>query len=443
MPRHLVKIVLIVVSLMIVVSPVYAVEFQPLGFEPMSMGGAGVASARGSSATYYNPALLAVHEHGMQVELSVGGGIREINVARHIDALADANIMDTINRIANNALDPNSNTIEDRRNITTIKDTLRSISVKNGIQLFAPSGTLSAQMGTFGFGAYLISEATAYAVIDPQRLDLIVKGQIDPNSIGYFEYNEVTNVYDASADPNDYNARSIEYALDNKLTYLKLTGLAYHEIFLSHARTFTFKPGALSIGAAFKIMPGCTFDEKIAIDTESGEIDNEIEDRVKRDNSWGVDLGFLYRPKRFEKLSLGLVMKNINTPEFETAYGDTLKVKPQVRTGLKYDLWKDRLSMAIDMDLTNNSTFVPGYKSQYIGGGFNLHPCNWFCIRTGAMQNMQDSEEGTILTGGIGLGLKWLQLDVAAQLSTKKTVYDREKFWSSGRVQVSLVSKWR
>lgn len=437
MPRNLFKTVLVVVSLMIVVSPVYAVEFQPLGFEPLSMGGAGVASARGSSATYYNPALLAVHEHGTQMEVSGGLGIREINVARHVDTLADAEIMDTIDRITNNAPFDGTNSLEDQSNITAIKDTLRSISVKNGIQ-FMPSITMSAQMGNFGFGVYGISEATAYAVIDPQRLDLIVE-----NSGFYFEYNELTDEYNASVDANDYVARSIEYALDNGLTYLKLTGLAYTEIFLSHARTFTFAPGALSIGAAFKIMPGYTFDEKIAIDTESGEIDDELTDNEKSDASWGIDLGVLYRPQRFERLSLGLVLKNLNTPEFETPHGTTLEVKPQMRTGLKYDLWKDRLSMALDMDLTNNSTFVPGYKSQYLGGGLSFHPRSWFCIRAGAMQNMQDSTEGTILTSGFGLGIKWFQLDCALQWSTKNTVYDREKYPSSLRGQVSIVSKWR
>jgi len=435
MRKQLFKTFLMIVSLMIAVSPVYAIEFQPLGFEPLSMGGAGVASARGSSATYYNPALLAVHEHGTQIEVSAGLGIREINVARHIDTLADANVMDTIDRIAEHAPVNGSNSPEDRSNITTIKDTLRSISAKNGIQIM-PSATMSAQIGKFGFGAYLVSEATAYAVIDPQRLDLIVK-----NSGLYFEYDDPNDLY-SNVSESDYNARSIEYALDNGLTYLKLTGLAYTEIFLSHARTFTFKPGALSIGAAFKIMPGYTFDEKIAIDTESGEIDNKLTDSEKRDTSWGIDLGVLYRPQRFEKLSLGLVMKNINTPKFETAHGDTLEIKPQVRTGAKYDLWKDRLSMALDLDLTNNSTFVPGYKSQYLGGGFNLHPWSWLCIRAGAMQNIQDSEEGTILTGGFGLGLKWFQVDLAGQMSTKNTIYDREEYPRNFRVQLSLISKW-
>ena len=48
---------LVVVAAILLATPILAVEFQPIGFESASMGGAGVASARGSYAPYYNPAL--------------------------------------------------------------------------------------------------------------------------------------------------------------------------------------------------------------------------------------------------------------------------------------------------------------------------------------------------------------------------------------------------
>ena len=440
MYRRYFKISLFIFAFILMATTAYPVEFQPIGFEALSMGGAGVASARGSYASYYNPALLVKHDHGTEVSLAGGIGIRELNVSKHIDTLSDIGIQESIDNIADptHIAVPALNTVEDRNNITTIKDTLRSLSGKNGVQLM-PTASLGVQMGNFGLGVYGISEATAYAVIDPQRLDLIVE-TIIPGV--YVEYDEINNEYDPNVDVNDFNERSLQYALDNELTHLRLTGLAYTEIFFSHARTFQLFPGEFSIGASVKIMPGYTFDEKISIDTESGEIDNELTDREKRDTSWGIDLGVLYKPKKFEKLSMGLVFKNINTPKFDTFSGDTMEVKPQVRTGITYDLWKDRVTFALDADLTKNSTFLPGYKSQLIGGGINIHPFSWLCIRAGAMQNIQDSTDGTILTAGIGFGLKWLQLDVAGQMSTKTTEFDREEIPSYARAQISLVSKW-
>ena len=307
----------------------------------------------------------------------------------------------------------------------------------NGLQ-FMPSAALGIQMKDFGFGINGISEVTAYAVIDPQRLDLIVQ---DPLFGQYFEYDEGTDSYTLS-DENAYTQRSLEYALNNELTYLKLTGLAYTEIFFSHARRFKLVPGELNLGTAFKIMPGYAFDEKINIDTKSGKIDNELSDCRRSSINWGIDFGALYKPPILEKLSLGLVIKNINVPKFKTKGGDTLELKPQIRTGMSYKFWQDRITLAIDADLTNNKTFIPGYESRLIGGGLDFHPFNWLFVKAGAMRNMKDSEEGTILTAGLGFGLNWLHLDMAGQMSSKKTKFDQEEIPSYTRFQFSLISKW-
>ena len=92
MLKRLFRISFFILIVVIVTAPVYGVEFQPIGFEALSMGGAGVASSRGIYASYYNPALLAKHKHGTQISLSAGIGIREINIAQHLDTLSDIGI---------------------------------------------------------------------------------------------------------------------------------------------------------------------------------------------------------------------------------------------------------------------------------------------------------------------------------------------------------------
>lgn len=414
---------------------VFGMEFQPIGFEPLSMGGAGVASARGSFATYYNPALLAEHRHGVQISISAGVGAREINVVEHIDRLADIDLTETIDRIAGNAPVSGSNTQADRNNVTTIKNELLALSGRNGIQLM-PTAALGVQIGNFGFGAYGLSEATASAVVDPSRLDMIVE-----DAGMYYGYDEGTDIYSLSTRA-DYEGHSIEYALANGLTYLKLTGLAYVEIPVAYAHKFETPWGQVDVGAAFKIMPGYTFDGDVKIDTESGDISDRLEDADKRDTSWGIDLGLLYKPARVPGLSLGLVGKNLNTPEFDTVTGRAYEVDPQVRAGVAYDCWDDRVCLALDFDLTSNKTFIPDYDAQFVGGGINFHPWSWFSIRGGVMRNIKESDEGTILTAGLGLGLKWFQLDIAGQISTEEGSYDGRDIPRYGRVQVSLVSKW-
>jgi len=155
-----------------------------------------------------------------------------------------------------------------------------------------------------------------------------------------------------------------------------------------------------------------------------------------------VDAGMLYKPKRFEKLALGLVLKNVNTPGFKTKDGNKLKIRPQVRSGISYNCWNERITLAADIDITNNKTFIPGYESQFIGAGAGFHPYSWLSLRTGIMDNIKESHEGAILTAGVGIGLKWFQLDIAGQMSTKKTEYDREDIPRYAQVQISLLSKW-
>jgi len=64
-------------------------------------------------------------------------------------------------------------------------------------------------------------------------------------------------------------------------------------------------------------------------------------------------------------------------------------------------------------------------------------------LRGGIQQNMKsndNTDEGTILTAGIGIGLKWFKIDLSAQYSTETTEFDGTEIPSSGRVQLSLVS---
>jgi hypothetical protein len=92
--------------------------------------------------------------------------------------------------------------------------------------------------------------------------------------------------------------------------------------------------------------------------------------------------------------------------------------------------------------LTSNETFIPDYESQFIGGGINFHPFSWLSLRGGAMTNMKEKDEGMIWTAGLGFGLKWFQLDLSGQYSSKESEYDGNTIPRYGRVQVAIVSKW-
>lgn len=99
-------------------------------------------------------------------------------------------------------------------------------------------------------------------------------------------------------------------------------------------------------------------------------------------------------------------------------------------------------TLAFDLDLTTNETFIEGYDAQFAGGGISFHPVSWCSLRAGAMKNLKENDEGLIVTAGLGLGIKWFQLDLAAQMATKTGEYDGTEIPRYGRVQLAFVSKW-
>ena len=64
-------------------STLYGAEFKPVGFKAVGLGGAGVASTRGSLSGYYNPALLRFSDHTTELSINAGVRIREANLIDH------------------------------------------------------------------------------------------------------------------------------------------------------------------------------------------------------------------------------------------------------------------------------------------------------------------------------------------------------------------------
>jgi len=435
----MIKKTLNLTALLIIVccgAPVMATEFHSIGYDAISMGGAGVASSRNSYSAYYNPALLPEHEHGVNISFSANYGYREVNLSKHIDRLADINIRTLIEDVAA-SYPSGSAPASVVQSVGIIKTELRALSDQNGLQMM-PGIAIGVQVGNFGFGGYMVSEASASGIIDKNRLDLIYEEEITGN---YIEFNEVTNTY-SMTNAGEYQARSIEYAINNELTYVNIDGLAYVEIPIAYGHRFTTDLGNINIGGSFKIMPGYTFESKVDIDTDADDIIDNWEDYYKEDTSFGIDLGLLYKPSVLNNLSIGLVAKNINTPEFETNSGRVIKADPMVRAGVAYDFLSKSITLALDADLTRNDTFIDNYYSQYFGGGVSFHPLSWLSLRAGVMQNIQESDEGTILTGGFGIGAKWFQFDIAGQYGTKSETVDGNDIPKVAKVQLSLVSKW-
>ncbi|OPZ82587.1 MAG: hypothetical protein BWY76_02668 [bacterium ADurb.Bin429] len=411
-----------------------AVEFQPIGFESIGMGGAGVANARGSMAGYYNPALLAASPDLVEVNLGGGFGVREYNLANNIDRLAELDLTGAVQRIAANApLGPNS--AQDRANIQEAQAILTQMGNQRNTLGIMPTFTAAAQVRNIAIGAFMTSDAGAQGVVDPARTALIVDG----GGGNYYSYNPVTDTYGLS-NAATYNATSLEFALNNNLTYMKLDGLAVLEVPVSYARRLPIPVGTLAVGVSAKAMRGITYRADVKIDTESGDIEDQLENNDKTSSTIGVDVGALYIPPVARNVRVGIIGKNLNSPKFERVGAPDVEISPMWRAGVAMDVGK-QVGFAADLDLTKNDRF-DGTESQFIGGGVNYHPNGSLSFRLGAMKNLANSDDGLIGTLGIGIGLKALQLDLAVQAATKSGEYDGRSIPRYARANLALVSRW-
>ncbi len=227
--------------------------------------------------------------------------------------------------------------------------------------------------------------------------------------------------------------------------------MALVELPLSYAKAYDTSIGTWSIGGNIKPMGLTTYSQKLKLGESSDSAENESDNgsnETKYKSTFGLDLGIAYRPTN-SKVTLGLMGKNLNSPKFKVESSQTgvtkdFTIDPLVRAGISLPAWNDNIEFAFDADLTKNKTLVEGEESQLIGGGLEFHPASWFAVRAGAMKDIasQKFDDGMIMTAGIGFGLKWAQIDLSAQVSSKTGEYDGQTIPRYAALNLSLVSKW-
>ncbi|MBA1433128.1 MAG: conjugal transfer protein TraF [Epsilonproteobacteria bacterium] len=410
-----------------------AMQFETLGYKSVAMGGAAVASSSGSLATYNNPALLAKAKYDVEVSLGAGASYEDFGAGASVKALDDSGFLDTIDRVSNDINNVSQSDID-----TLIKGKNIVLDMDGDAVSINPQGYVAAQVSGFGFGVFGSSEVVGSAIVDSNHNLLMIEDTSNPGT--YLTIND-DGTTSTSTDTATYQAQSMEYALDNGLTYMDVTGIVIAEVPVAYGHKIELSGGNLLVGGALKYMRGYTYTEQYKID-DSGSADSGSEKKDKTSSTFGIDLGVAYEPSFAKDLTIAMVAKDLNSPEFDVVDGSKIKVEPMYRIGVAYNIF-DSLEVAADYDLSANKTFVEGTKSQMLGGGVNWHPTSWFALRGGLMQNMDANDRaGLIYTAGLGFGLKWLQLDISGQYSSNSTTVDGQTVPEYAKVNVALISRW-
>jgi len=407
----------------------YAMPFLSLGYKSVSMGGACVASSANSLAVYNNPALLAKNKK--EWEFSAGGGISTYDhgASASIQRLDDIDFLDTLDKASN---DIEALTLEERKTLIEGKNIILDMD-NNAVDL-NPQGYIGGKINNIGFGIFGYSDAAAIAKVSQAHNELIFE-----NDGHYYKLDDNGNYQMSNA--AEYRTRSMQYALEEGLSYLRVKGIAIYEVPIGYGHKFELSGGDLMVGGALKYMHGNSYVEKYKIDN-SGSLSGDDSKKDASSSNFSFDLGIAYIPSFARDMTLALVAKNLTSPKFDTITGDDIKLDPLVRVGLAYNIFNS-LEFALDYDITSNKTVVPEADYQVIGGGLNWHPNDWFSLRGGLMENLASEDRaGLTYTAGLGIGFTKFSLDVSGCYSSNQSKLDSTEVPTYAKINLAIVSKW-
>lgn len=285
----------------------------------------------------------------------------------------------------------------------TIVDTIN----KNGLNISSNNGIAwhikgSKNRGAIGMGLIANVYGFAGVELDSTHKKIIINGSSGNTAGGgqgngnYFEVGTDGDKITISSSSSDaFDSSSV--LSKNANHKLHANGLLIAEVPVAYGHTIALPIGDLHLGATLKYIFATSMDNSQKFDFENLKIDfGNISNNLRYTHTFGIDLGMLWTMKW---LGVGLVAKNLNAPQINTANGK-YRILPQVRAGFSAEVWK--LTFLLDMDLTPNKTLEPNKFNQMVGGGVILD-LNWVDFRFGVMGDMHKNPYGPIFTMGMNI----------------------------------------
>jgi hypothetical protein len=245
-----------------------------------------------------------------------------------------------------------------------------------------------------------------------------------------------------SQNPDDPNSTSIE----NNTSVVAVRGFGLVEVPVSFGYAFNEN---LSVGITAKGMYGVVSGTKLWFFDEdaTSEAMDSASDNSEATLNFGIDIGMLYRMKM---LQFAVVGHNLNGPKFD-GFTDTIevngrqtditvddyKIDPQVTIGAAF-IPSPHFTLEVSYDLLETGTLLENYDIQRLSFGteFDL----WLLsLRLGAYNNLAADWMGWVGTGGLGLNLWAVRLDVGGAYSFQDTAsYEGSDIPAEARLYAGL-----
>jgi len=390
------KMLMAVVAVACMAVSSWASEFRVVGARAMSMGGAGVARPDGAYAVYYNPAALGSLPDKTEIGVCGGLSARDTGIADHLSTLMERDW----NAAIANPLGPDA---------IAIIDEMLNFGSDDGI-IFTVNGALGVRINSMGAGFY-------------PGVDIVVYSELDLTHI---------NPTDLS-DP-------LSFARNTSALYAQ--GLGTIEFPVGYGHKFDLEGGSsLSVGGAAKLVYGITYDARAnSLTLSTDAIQDMLQNADKTAMSFGADLGAQFQGMN-DRLSVGLVAKNILQPTFKTQTGADFKQDLQIRGGVAYSL-TEKLYAAADIDITENKALITGYKSRQIGAGLSYNVTEGIALRGGAQKNLGASGSPILFSLGASLGTENFQVEAAGVLAGNWKKVQDVSFPNDGGFMLGMNLKW-
>ncbi len=392
-----------------------AAEWSAVGSRYQAMGGSGVASVNDAFASYWNPAALGGAESwdadlNFDLVASVEG-----DAIQTVEDVEDE-IEDTLGTILDDLEAGNPITPGQEQELEGLIDELRKLD-ENGIGVVGSAGTgLNLRWQRYAVFSRGQGEFAIDPAFDPDRLETDNNG---PNSLVNNRSGARVRGLGVVESGVGYGHRFDVPFGEDVAKLLRLDAIGLDNL------------GRISVGANLKYLHGLTYTKYVGYRTfEDAKLDFGDSDLREESGNFGLDLGFLYEPVDF--LAIGMTARNVNSPKFDTGDDDddpnprkNFQLDAQVRGGIAVFPFKDRsLVIASDLDLTENkSDLLAGFKSRLwsFGAEYTLPiPVVKLALRGGGYTNTASgSDSSFVFTGGLGLKVWLLSLDLAGGASSK------------------------
>ena len=395
-------------------------------FDPraMAMGGTGVASANGAVGDYWNPASLGQADNPSGFQLPVG---------------AHANITNGVLQGANNLSNIYSSCGSGQGG--AICAIFNANNIQNDLNLMTGPG--NGALANFGAGTDFKFGHIAFFV----------------NELGYAgAQGELNGATGQSIFNNTTTGGGSGY--QSKNPSLNVRALAVTEAGFGYGHEVPHVPG-LYLGGNLKALVGyagydnnCLFTSNANMagcSNANGGGKLSLKNSLQESVAPGVDLGALWDVDQAFKWmpfhpKIGITGRDINDPTFSESQaaitagaGGQMALGGNVRGGISlspFHWW----NISADVDLTRNVTLVDGllYQMAGIGTEINIFNRPWMnlALRAGLEDNIASPTSALIATGGFGLNIFHLMVDLGVQITPQMQYLQTTQGGSSSSQQI-------